>query len=112
MFVLFLKDAQLVAGDVVAIDGTKVRAHNSMKNNYNKKKVEDHLKRIDEKTNNYLQELEANDKQDDTLNIKDVNDKLQHLKTRVASAQQRSEAYHFFYGEDWIGYGIAPHTYI
>ncbi len=35
LFVLFLKDMGLVSGHTVAIDGTKVRAHNSKKNNYN-----------------------------------------------------------------------------
>lgn len=31
LFVLFLKDMDLIAGHTVAIDGTKVRAHNSKK---------------------------------------------------------------------------------
>ena len=34
LFVLFLKDAELVTGETVAIDGTKVRVHNSKNNNY------------------------------------------------------------------------------
>jgi transposase len=31
LFVLFLKDANLITGEVIAIDGTKTRAHNSKK---------------------------------------------------------------------------------
>jgi len=38
LFVLFLKDAQLITGEVVAMDGTKVRANNSKKSNYSPKK--------------------------------------------------------------------------
>ena len=40
LFVSFLKDADLISGTTVAVDGTKMRAHNSKKNNYNPKKVE------------------------------------------------------------------------
>jgi len=79
LFVLFLKDAHLVAGAVVAVDGTKVRAHNSKKNNYSKKKIEDHLARIDQKTNHYLSQLQANDQSDDLPKIKEVTEKLKHL---------------------------------
>ena len=61
LFVLFLRDLDLVAGEVVAIDGTKVRASNSKKNNYSEKKVQRHLEYIEAKTNEYLAELEQND---------------------------------------------------
>ena len=51
LFVLFLKEADLIGGTTVAIDGTKIRAHNSKKNNYNSKKIERHLTYIEEKAN-------------------------------------------------------------
>ena len=51
---LFLKDADLIAGEVIAMDGTKVPANKSKKNNYNAKKIERHLAYIEEKTNEYL----------------------------------------------------------
>ena len=50
LFVLFLKDSQLVNGRTVAVDGTKVRASNSKKNNYNEKKIERHMSYIESKT--------------------------------------------------------------
>ena len=40
LFVGFLKDADLIGSQTIAIDGTKSRAHNSKKNNYNQKKIE------------------------------------------------------------------------
>ena len=43
LFVSFLKDADLIAGDTIAIDGTKSRAHNSKKANFNQKKIDRHL---------------------------------------------------------------------
>jgi transposase len=36
-FFLFLKDVNLVAVEIIAIDGTKSRAHNSKKGNFNQK---------------------------------------------------------------------------
>lgn len=80
LFVLFLKEAELIGGHTVAIDGTKVRAHNSKKNNYNPKKIERHLAYIEEKTNEYLKQLEANDAEESNLNITEVKEKLARLK--------------------------------
>jgi len=51
LFVLFLKDVELVAGEIVATDGTKIRAHNSKKSNYNQKKIDRHLANIEFRTN-------------------------------------------------------------
>lgn len=80
LFVLFLRDADLVAGEVVAIDGTKVRAHNSKKNNYNPKKIERHLAYIEEKTKEYLEELDSNDTSESPEKIADVAQKIARLK--------------------------------
>ena len=43
----FLRGEGAFDEDTVAIDGSKFRAQNSKKNNYNEKKVKDHLKYID-----------------------------------------------------------------
>ncbi len=65
----FLKDIGLVAGHTVAVDGTKLRAHNSKKNNNSPKKIERHLQYIEEKTNDYLNQLDSNDTQEDIIKI-------------------------------------------
>lgn len=80
LFVLFLKDMGLVSGHTVAIDGTKVRAHNSKKNNYSAKKIQRHLQYIEEKTNAYMSELDANDTEEAETKIVDVIQKINHLK--------------------------------
>ncbi len=80
LFVLFLKDMDLVSGTTVAIDGTKFRAHNSKKNNYNAKKLERHLKYIEEKTNDYLKELDRQDATENPVKVKEVKQKLERLK--------------------------------
>jgi hypothetical protein len=56
LFVFFLKDAELIGCEIIAIDGTKSR-HNSKKANFNQKKIDRHLVYIEERTQEYLAEL-------------------------------------------------------
>ena len=80
LFVLFLKDADLIAGETIAIDGTKSRAHNSKKANFNQKKIDKHLAYIEEKTQQYLEELDQNDQNDTTITINKIKEKIGRLK--------------------------------
>lgn len=80
LFVLFLKESDLIGGTTLAIDGTKVRAHNSKKTNYNPKKIERHLNYIEEKTNEYLTQLDANDNKEDAVKITGIKEKIERLK--------------------------------
>ena len=80
LFVLFLKEADLIGSTHIAIDGTKLRAHNSKKSNYNPKKIERHLAYIEEKTNEYLAQLETNDAEESNVVISAVQQKLERLK--------------------------------
>jgi transposase len=81
LFVSFLKDADLIAGETIAIDGTKSRAHNSKKANFSQKKIERHLAYIEEKTQEYLTDLEQNDNQENSTNITNIQAKIERLKT-------------------------------
>jgi transposase len=80
LFVGFLKDADLIGSTSVAIDGTKMRANNSKKNNYSPKKIERHLAYIEEKTNEYLRELDANDEGESPIKIDNIQKKIERLK--------------------------------
>ena len=80
LFVLFLKDMDLVSGSTVAIDGTKVRASNSKKNNFNPKKIERHIQYIEEKTNEYLNQIEQADQQEDSVKVNKIAEKIERLK--------------------------------
>lgn len=85
IFVRFLLENELIEGDTLAIDGTKVRAVNSKKNNYNKAKVERQLSYIENKTEEYLNQLEemdASEKAGADLQIKkeEVQAKIEKLK--------------------------------
>jgi hypothetical protein len=80
LFVSFLKDADLIAGETIAIDGTKSRAHNSKKANFNQKKIDQHLAYIEEKTQEYLNELATNDQKDSGVTITKIKEKIERLK--------------------------------
>ena len=80
LYVVFLKEAGLIGGSKVAIDGTKSRASNSKKNNYNQKKIDRHLAYIDAKTAEYLSQLEINDEQEQGEVSSPLEPKLEHLK--------------------------------
>ena len=80
LFVLFLKDADLIGCETIAIDGTKSRAHNSKKANFNQKKIDKHLEYIEGKTQEYLTALEENDVKESPAKIQNIQQKIDRLK--------------------------------
>jgi transposase len=62
LYVQFLDALNLLGKKTIAIDGSKFRAVNSRKNNYNQKKIDKHQAMINEKANSYLKELDELDK--------------------------------------------------
>ena len=61
-FVVVCNKAGLLSRELVAIDGSKFKAVNSLDNAYTKKTIENDIKEIDERTTRYLAELDATDK--------------------------------------------------
>ena len=61
-FIYFLENMDLFGGNLVSIDGSKFKAVNANKRNFNTKRLADRLKRIEEKTEKYLREMEENDR--------------------------------------------------
>ncbi len=57
-FVAMLKDWKLIDGKTIAIDSFKIRAQNSLKNNFNQTKVKRHIAYIDKKIAQYEQVLD------------------------------------------------------
>lgn len=80
LFVSFLKDAELIAGETIAIDGTKSRAHNGKKSNFNQKKIDKHKEYIDAKSQEYLDQLEQNDVKENPVTLKNIKEKIDRLK--------------------------------
>src|ERR1044071_1093751 len=86
MFVCFLKQEGLLGGELAATDGTKVRAQNNKKNNFNEAKFKKRLEYIETRTEEYIRELDTcdteEDKNDAEVKRKDVTKKLNDLKER------------------------------
>ena len=59
--VTMCKRLDLIGGKVIVTDGTKLRAQNSKKNNYNQKKIDDHLAFIENRLHEYLDALDVAD---------------------------------------------------
>lgn len=64
-FVSFLQDIDLVEGKLASIDGSKIKACNASKRNFNAEYLASKLKRVEERVDRYLKELEKNDGLDD-----------------------------------------------
>ncbi len=62
LYVHFLNELNLIGKQTIAVDGSKFRAVNSSKNNYNQRKIDKHQAMIEEKANKYLKELDESDK--------------------------------------------------
>lgn len=93
LFVLFLRDENLLGKKTVGIDGSKFRAVNSRKRNYNEKKVKKHLEYIENKAEEYMQEMDRIDREENKTKEKfirkqDIQKKLKQLKERKINYQE------------------------
>jgi len=102
----FLRSQGLFDEDTVAVDGAKFRAQNSKKNNYNKKKVDQHLDYINKQTKQYLEELDQLDVEENETDtnlektieiaqqldaLKKREDKYSLLKKKLDEASEKGE---------------------
>ncbi len=103
LYVQFLAEAGLLGKTTVGIDGSKFKAVNSKKNNFNQKKIDKHRQFIEDKTAKYLSELDEVDTEErasggkDDLAIKKekIAEGLKKLKERTikyGSLQQQLDA--------------------
>lgn len=83
LYVHFIDELNLLGKQTIGIDGSKFRAVNSRKNNYNQKKIDRHKAMIDEKADNYLKELGKLDKDETDDNA------ISYRKEEVQAALQR-----------------------
>lgn len=80
----FLKGEGLFQGDTIAVDSVKVSAQNSKKNNYNEKKVNQHLDYLEKQIKKYLEamdELDSQENEEEEM-ILEVAQKLDQLSQR------------------------------
>jgi transposase/sorbitol-specific phosphotransferase system component IIA len=87
-FVYLLKEWELIGCETVGVDSFKIRAQNSLKNNYNEKKIERHLEYIDEKITEYERALDASDNEEEKAALES---KITHQKTKQENYFQLQE---------------------
>jgi transposase len=88
-FTLLCKDWDLYGKEVIAVDGSKFRASNSKRNNYNQKKIQRHLKYINEKINSYLKELDSNDQEEAGIHVPNA----EEIQKRIEELEGRRDKY-------------------
>ena len=76
--VTIARNFNLIGGTLIAGDSTKLRAQNSKKNNYNKKKIQRHLEYIDKKLEEHNHELATAD--GDRKKTKEIKDQIKGRK--------------------------------
>ncbi len=76
------KHFNLIGGQLLAGDGTKLRAQNSKKNNFNPKKIEQHIVYIDKKLEEYSKILASEDK--DTVSESEKTKILEKVKKHTS----------------------------
>ena len=92
LYTLFLKEAGLIGGKTVAVDGSKFRASNSKKNNYSQSKIDRHLSYIEQKTEEYLQQLDQADAKELTEEqIQLIQEKLDYFKENKIRYEELGE---------------------
>jgi len=60
-FTRLCRSWELIGGELLAVDGTKMKASNNKKNNLSKKKIEDRISRIDKKIELWFAQAEEED---------------------------------------------------
>lgn len=95
-FVVLLRDWKLIEGETIAIDSFKIRAQNSLKNNFNQNKVDRHIDYIDNKILEYRQQLDQGDKDIDTKEVKQKiayqeskREKYRHIEQQLNQSGER-----------------------
>ena len=95
MFVGFLRGENMFDGELIAVDGTKLRAQNNKKNNFNEEKLLKRLEYIDNKVEQCIKEMDECDAQEDKeaseLKKKDVLKKLEELNERKKDYEDLQE---------------------
>jgi hypothetical protein len=88
-FTLPCKHLEFFGGELLAIDSSKFRAVNSKKRNSNRAKLEKRIREIEETIEEYLKELEANDKREASVETR----KAEELKTKIQWLKDEGEDY-------------------
>jgi transposase len=92
-FTRLCRQMSLFGGELLAIDGTKIKAQNSPAKSWSKSKLEKQLDKAEERLDEYLKALEEADRQPETtvrpVNRQELERKIQKIRERQNTTQQR-----------------------
>jgi len=83
------KDWGLYSETLIAVDGSKFRANNSKRNNFNPKKIKRHVEYLNQRIDEYMASLDQADEAESTLTVPDAVE----IKRRIAEYQERKQNY-------------------
>jgi len=86
------KNFNLIGGKLIAGDSTKLRAQNSKKNNFNKKKIDRHLAYIENKLEGYNKQLQEADN-DKSVDDNKKKENIEKIKAEIEKQNYRKKNY-------------------
>ncbi len=93
LYVQFLSDAGLLGVTTIGIDGSKFKAVNSKKANFNQAKIDKHRRFIEDKTERYLQDLDSLDKEEEEASGEEANLKKEKIAQGLKNLKERTIKY-------------------
>lgn len=90
-FTLLCKKLELFGGELIAVDGSKFRAVNSRKRNFNQPKLERSIKMIDEKIAVYLLQMDQEDAHQSAVKLPTA-EELRRKMQQLTERKQRYQA--------------------
>jgi len=88
-FIFLCKNLDLFGCELVAIDGSKFKAMNSKKRNFNDKKLIKKIKDIEDKIEEYMKELDENDREEKEVFTPDT----EKLRKKIEEFKERKGEY-------------------
>ena len=93
LYVQFLSDAGLLGKSTIGIDGSKFKAVNSKKNNFNQNKIDKHQQFIKDKAERYLKELDEIDNDENKTGSDELQIKKEKIAEGLAKLKERTIKY-------------------
>lgn len=93
-FTKICRKLELFGGQLIAIDGTKIKAQNAAGKNWSESKLKKQEKQIDEKLQEYFDALDAADKAEEQaqdLSASQLKEKIERLKQQQQTVRERLE---------------------
>lgn len=88
-FVQLCRNWELVGDEMLAFDGTTIKADNNRYKNFNLKKVSKKLKELDEKIQKYLNDMEASDREEHLEKLEKSREKYEQVMQRLEEEGNR-----------------------